>query len=727
MQPGPASRTTSALQAAALGVAVVLAALLAWHPLEDLDIWFHLRAGHDLVAHGPLPPLNHYSFTEPRHPWLNHEWLFQVIAAATGPRTAPPALDAGHWNLLRVCLACALAFVLAAGDGGLRRLRGHGSDGQAAASLPVLLVALGLLWPRLLLRPELLSYLLLVPLVRWTEALARALARDGMAAARPRCLVDPRREAGRVVWLVWLWAQCHGFAGAAPVIVTVGLAAGLAGAGARRGAAARGAGLVVLATLVALMATPNGWQGLAFPLRALGQFHGGDADLRATIAELAPLLRSPDSLAGTIRLFLASLAAGGLLAVLAWRRIGALRLLLWGATAAAAFASQRALGPYAVAFALLGLAAGTPHLDAGAGGLRGGLARRARPLAAGTLLAAALVSGWWATRIVGDSFYLHEGVARRFGGGLATAQYPLAAAGALAGQPPARVFANLGATGLLLGTTRAELYIDGRTEAYSPALWREYGEIRRAGEHALALLDARQVDAVRLATPQGPFAALAGDLLASHRWQLAAADGAGLLWRRESLPPGPESAPRQEAAKRERLLAAARAQEQAAASPGLGRARAADALLAAAGLYRLAADPNGRRACLEQAVRLCPGHALAHHNLGNALVAEGRHDLALPQFRAAAAANPRLSGSRLNAGVCLMRLDRAQEAVGWFRAAARVDGRSPEAWANLAIGLNATGDRAGALAASERALSLSPADARLAGLRDSLRRGGPAQ
>lgn len=727
MEPGPVFRTTSVLQLAAVVIVVTVAGILAWHPLEDLDIWFHLRAGTDLLAHGPLPALNHYSFTEPRHPWLNHEWLFQVLARATGPHGAPPGLEAGGWNLLRLCLTVTLALLLAGGDGGLQRLRGRGSAAAAAWSLLVLLATFGLLWPRLLLRPELVSYPLLILLVRWTEDLGRTLARDGLAAIPARSLLDPRTVAGRMVWLVWLWAQCHGFASAAPLLVAVGLAAAVLGARPRPRGAWAASGRVLLAMLLALMATPNGWQGLAFPLRALGQFRGGEVDLRGTIAELAPLLRSPDSLAGTIRLFEASLVAGAVIAGLGWRRVGVLRLLLWAATAVAALASQRALGPYAVAFALLALRAGLPRSLTADGAPWRGFARRGHVLAVAAVAVAALGAGWWTLRILDDRFYLHEGVARRFGGGLATAQYPLAAAGALAGQPPTRVFANLGATGLLLGTTRAEVYVDGRTEAYSSALWREYAEIRRGGEHALALLDSRHVEAVCLAAPQGPFAGLANDLLASHRWQLAAADGAGLLLRRESLSPGPDAAPQQEALKHERLLQAARAQEQAAGAPGLSSTRAADALLAAAGLYRLAGDQPGRRACLEQALRRRPDHPLVHHNLGNVLMAEGHHDLALPHFRAAAAANRRLAGSRLNAGVCLMRLNRADEAVTWFRGAVRLDARSPEAWANLAIGLNATGDRAGALAASERALTLSPADPRLSGLRDSLRRGAPAQ
>ncbi len=725
--PGDPARGV-VLQGIVVAAVLTVTLLLAWHPLEDLDIWFHLRAGTDQLAHGPLPAVNQYSFTEPRHPWLNHEWLFQALVHATAPHDALPSVDAAGWNLLRTALAGLLALLLVLGDGGLARLRGR-ADGTAAPGTGlVLLAALGLLWPRLMLRPELLSYIAIVLLVRWTEGLGTEVARDGLGALRPRRWLDPRTRAGRVWWLVLIWAQAHGFSSVAPLIVGIGLVGGAADGRLRRPtrAAWRAAGFGVLAMLVALLATPNGWQGLVFPLRAIGQFRGADADLRRTVAELTPLLASPDALHATILLFKASLIAGVLLGVTGWRRLGLLRLVLWAATAAAAFATQRALGPYAVAFALLGLryAPSLPQVSVPLARLSA-RARLAWALGVATVMVAG--AGLWVQGIVSDGFYLAEGVARRYGDGLAPAQYPLIAAGRLAGQPPSRVFANLGASGLLLGTTRAELYIDGRTEAYSPALWREYLEIKRGGDQALALLDARHVDRVCLAGPGGAFATLARDLLASHRWQLESAEGAGLLLRRESLSPGPDAAPLQEAAKRSELVRAARAQEQEARDGRLSAARAADALLAAATLHGLAGDTGSQRTCLEQAAQRAPRHALAQHNLGNQLLAEGRFDLALERFRAAAAANRRLGGPRLNAGVCLMRLNRPAEAARWFEQATRLDSRGFEAWANLAVARNAAGDRAGALSAIDRALVLSPANARLTGLRDSLRRSGSAQ
>ena len=64
---------------------LLVAGLLGWHSLTDLDIWFHLRAGQDLLAGNGFPQINTYAFTDPEHPWLNHEWLFQALTAWTAP------------------------------------------------------------------------------------------------------------------------------------------------------------------------------------------------------------------------------------------------------------------------------------------------------------------------------------------------------------------------------------------------------------------------------------------------------------------------------------------------------------------------------------------------------------------------------------------------------------------------------------------------------------------
>ncbi len=45
----------------------------------DNDLWGHLYFGKEILQAGRLPHNNIYSFTVPDHPWINHEWLAEVL------------------------------------------------------------------------------------------------------------------------------------------------------------------------------------------------------------------------------------------------------------------------------------------------------------------------------------------------------------------------------------------------------------------------------------------------------------------------------------------------------------------------------------------------------------------------------------------------------------------------------------------------------------------------
>jgi hypothetical protein len=58
----------------AIAAAVFLAISRTW---VDPDLWGHLRFGHDILS-GGLPHVDAYSFTSDI-PWINHEWLAEVV------------------------------------------------------------------------------------------------------------------------------------------------------------------------------------------------------------------------------------------------------------------------------------------------------------------------------------------------------------------------------------------------------------------------------------------------------------------------------------------------------------------------------------------------------------------------------------------------------------------------------------------------------------------------
>ena len=473
------------------------ALLLSWHSLSDRDVWFHARAGRDLLAEGRLTRVNRYSFTAPDHPWLNHEWLFQSAVAVTAPDLPPEGDDPLlGWSALRLLLVLGLVLVLMLGDGGLAP---GVPPGRIMLTAAATLAALGLIWTRLTLRPELVSYALLAVLVR---AAGRTLAATGVPGRR-RDWLDPRRAPGQATLATLLWAQVHGFAGLAPAVWLLAFAAALVEGRGRQAIplARRALGGLALACL-ALALTPNGPAGLLYPLRALGQFRADQPRLGGMIAELVPLLDTRDALGTTLLVFKVSLAWCGLWIVAQWGRIPLLRVLVLALAAAAALAAQRALGLYAVAFVLLHTGARWPLR--GVGRLRLPPRWHRAGLPACGLLLVAVCALWWPA-IHSDRFYLGEGVARRWGAGLTPAHVPLGALAELERNGVPTLLTNIDAAGAALALGRAAVFIDGRTEAYPPALWRDYAALRGGGDAADAVLSRWQPGSVLLAYGSGAF------------------------------------------------------------------------------------------------------------------------------------------------------------------------------------------------------------------------------
>jgi hypothetical protein len=72
---------------AASGTAVIaffVAAVLpsATWPLIDGDVWWHLRAGEEILATGAVPRVDTWSFTSFGTPWISQDWLTNTLMAA---------------------------------------------------------------------------------------------------------------------------------------------------------------------------------------------------------------------------------------------------------------------------------------------------------------------------------------------------------------------------------------------------------------------------------------------------------------------------------------------------------------------------------------------------------------------------------------------------------------------------------------------------------------------
>ncbi len=79
MMHGTASRMKNLLW-----ISTVLAMITwLWRPIRHAnDIWWHLATGRFIVQHGLIPKTDVFSWTANGHPWVNHEWLYELVLYA---------------------------------------------------------------------------------------------------------------------------------------------------------------------------------------------------------------------------------------------------------------------------------------------------------------------------------------------------------------------------------------------------------------------------------------------------------------------------------------------------------------------------------------------------------------------------------------------------------------------------------------------------------------------
>ena len=128
---------------------VVLASSLT--PIRNYDYWWHLKTGDLILSRHEVPRADPYSFTAAGTPWVDHEWLCQVILYAGHTLLGPAGLVS-----LKTALVLGLCLLMTAHAG----REGHGPGGGAVLAAAALVGSSF----RLDVRPE-LATIILVPLV----------------------------------------------------------------------------------------------------------------------------------------------------------------------------------------------------------------------------------------------------------------------------------------------------------------------------------------------------------------------------------------------------------------------------------------------------------------------------------------------------------------------------------------------------------------------------------
>jgi hypothetical protein len=123
---------------------VTLAAALTVRPLGDADVWYHLAAGRLLWSTGRWPTTNTFSYTASEHPWIDLHWIFQLLLYGAH------ALGGANG-----CILLAMLLVVATVSMLYATARRTASPATAAGLLAIAVVIAS---PRLIPRPELLSF-----------------------------------------------------------------------------------------------------------------------------------------------------------------------------------------------------------------------------------------------------------------------------------------------------------------------------------------------------------------------------------------------------------------------------------------------------------------------------------------------------------------------------------------------------------------------------------------
>jgi hypothetical protein len=218
-------------------VAAFLATLWAAHNVvTDQDPFWHIAVGRWILEHGAVPHRDLFSHSMPGAPWVAHEWLSEAFIALI--------FDHFGWAGLVVLVAAVFAAALTLLAVYLQR------DLAAVPTLAATFGAWGLCLGHLHARPHVFGLPLLVI---WFATLDRARA-------------ERRAPPWPMAALMALWANLHG-----GFVLGLALAALLAAEaifeapdGVRLRTAARWGAFGALSLLAAL-ATPNGFAGLTLP------------------------------------------------------------------------------------------------------------------------------------------------------------------------------------------------------------------------------------------------------------------------------------------------------------------------------------------------------------------------------------------------------------------------------------------------------------------------------
>lgn len=175
-----------------LGILFGVMGFAATIEVKDLDLWLHMQMGQYIVSHGVVPGFDVLSASGQGLPWVNHEWLFQVVVY----------LVKSTWGMdgliyMQVCVVLATCLILL--------LLTYHQDRQLL-SVVMLTLLLFVYQTRFTIRPDLFSFLFFASFIYILSS------RLGERWSLPALIV-----------LQILWTNMHGYFFLGIVFILIGI------------------------------------------------------------------------------------------------------------------------------------------------------------------------------------------------------------------------------------------------------------------------------------------------------------------------------------------------------------------------------------------------------------------------------------------------------------------------------------------------------------------------
>ena len=222
--------------------------------IVDVDLWLGLKTGEHIVKNLEIPRADIFSYTLAGKPWIDHEWLSQVLFYLVFSGFGWPGL-----NILKAFIIAACFFILFF-------LSSRGTE-KTAFPLFFLLLSILAFGYRSFVRPEIFSYLLM-------SVFLYILEKDKPLYAMP--------------FLQILWVNLHGYFIVGPALILLYLAGGfLSGDKTRAGKLVP----VFILSVAACFINPYFYKGALYPLGILIDAFSGQRMFMRNIHELMMPIR----------------------------------------------------------------------------------------------------------------------------------------------------------------------------------------------------------------------------------------------------------------------------------------------------------------------------------------------------------------------------------------------------------------------------------------------------